>query len=62
MRLTDTENKLPVVTSEKRKGRGNTGMEEWEVQLLGVIQATRMHFTAQGIKSIFCNNWKWSNH
>lgn len=49
MRLTDTENKLPVVTSEKRKGRGNTGMEEWEVQLLGVIQATRMHFTTQGI-------------
>lgn len=49
MGLTDIENKLPVVTSEKREGRGNTGMEEWQVQLLGVIEATRMHFTTQGM-------------
>lgn len=49
MRLTDTENKLPMVTSEKREGRGHTGMGEWEVQFLGVTEATRMHFTTQGI-------------
>lgn len=48
MGLTDIENKLPVVTSEKREGRGNTGMEEWQVQLLGVIRGYKDAFYNTG--------------
>ena len=34
-RLTVIENKLVFTSAEREKGRGNTGVKEWEVQTFG---------------------------
>ena len=45
---------LPV----EREGRGNTEVEEWEVQTTGYKIGSRMYYTTWGIQPIFCNNCK----